>query len=342
MPQLVHGRSDVMLRSANTMTALESMATWGYVGRDDASTLAQAYRFLRTMEHRLQLYRMQRTHMVPDDDQALRRLGRSMGFRTDSKQELIDPVAATPVSRSAVCIEKLFYRPLLNAVARLDSGDAGSASRRPVNELTALGYLDPQGAIRHLEALSSGISRRAARSSARFCPVLLGWFADALNPDAGLLGFRRVRPRLGGTPGTCDCCGRIGDRRAFGSFAVGIPLCDGSAAAGLRRQSRCSAMSMIWPRKSQEDLLREMSATAQRYDEPDLRHANHSSGAGRELFRVTAADINGLLGVPRVRCPQRYFGCHDHHDVVDRDHRRLSRPRRTTADAVRRDRDGSP
>ena len=44
----------------NTMSALESMAV-GYVGRDDAATLAQAYRFLRMMEHRLQLYRLQRT-----------------------------------------------------------------------------------------------------------------------------------------------------------------------------------------------------------------------------------------------------------------------------------------
>ncbi len=38
--QLVHGRSDVMLRSPTTLTALESLATWGYVGREDASALA--------------------------------------------------------------------------------------------------------------------------------------------------------------------------------------------------------------------------------------------------------------------------------------------------------------
>ncbi len=81
--QLVHGRSDVMLRSPTTMIALESLATWGYVGRDDAATLAEAYRFLRTLEHRIQLHRLRRTHTMPDDEAELRRLGRSLGFRQD-------------------------------------------------------------------------------------------------------------------------------------------------------------------------------------------------------------------------------------------------------------------
>ena len=45
--QMVHGRSDVMLRSAATLPSLEGLATWGYVGRADASSLTEAYMFLR-------------------------------------------------------------------------------------------------------------------------------------------------------------------------------------------------------------------------------------------------------------------------------------------------------
>ena len=78
--QLVHGRADSALRSGNTLTALAELAAGGYVGRRDAGLLADAYRFLRTLEHRLQLHRLRRTHTLPIAEADLRRLGRSMGF----------------------------------------------------------------------------------------------------------------------------------------------------------------------------------------------------------------------------------------------------------------------
>ena len=195
--QLVHGRSDVMLRSANTLEALEALATWGYVGRDDASTLGEAYRFLRTLEHRIQLHRLRRTHTMPDDDADLRRLGRSLGYRQNPVAELLDVWKGH--SRQVRRLhEKLFYRPLLNAVARLDAGEARLSPDAAEQRLKALGYADPAGAFRHLEALTAGVSRRAAIQRT-LLPVMLGWFADSPDPDAGLLGFRRVSDVLGAT-----------------------------------------------------------------------------------------------------------------------------------------------
>ncbi len=142
--QLVHGRSDVMLRSPNTLTALESLATWGYVGREDASVLAGAYRFLRTLEHRIQLHRMVRSHIVPRDEEDLRRIGRAMGFTIDPVKELVDAWQrrAHEVRRIH---EKLFYRPLLDAVARLDSGQARLTPQAARERLDALGFRDPGG-----------------------------------------------------------------------------------------------------------------------------------------------------------------------------------------------------
>ena len=120
------------------------------------------------------MYRLQRTHVVPGDDAALRRLGRSMGFRSDAKAELLEQWQRHRVAVRRLH-EKLFYRPLLNAVARLDSGDARLSLEAASERLTALGYVDPQGALRHLEALSSGISRRAAIQRT-LLPVLLAAF----------------------------------------------------------------------------------------------------------------------------------------------------------------------
>ncbi|MEW2154786.1 bifunctional [glutamine synthetase] adenylyltransferase/[glutamine synthetase]-adenylyl-L-tyrosine phosphorylase [Streptomyces sp. NPDC007189] len=196
--QLVHGRTDQSLRSGTTLDALQALAAGGYVGRDDAARLDEAYRFLRSMEHRIQLYRLRRTHLVPVAEEEQRRLGRSLGLRADPVAELNREWRRhTGVVRRLH--EKLFYRPLLDAVAQLAPGEARLSPEAARERLVALGYADPAAALRHLEALASGVSRKAAIQRT-LLPVLLGWFADSADPDAGLLNFRKVSDALGKTP----------------------------------------------------------------------------------------------------------------------------------------------
>ncbi|MFD3381184.1 MULTISPECIES: bifunctional [glutamine synthetase] adenylyltransferase/[glutamine synthetase]-adenylyl-L-tyrosine phosphorylase [unclassified Streptomyces] len=196
--QLVHGRADTSLRSGTTLDALKALAVGGYVGRVDAVLLDDAYRFLRSMEHRIQLFRLRRTHLVPEDDADLRRIGRSLGLRTDPIGELNREWKrhASVVRRLH---EKLFYRPLLDAVAQLAPGESRLSTTAARERLVALGYADPAAALRHLEALASGVSRKAAIQRT-LLPVLLGWFADSADPDAGLFNFRKVSDALGKTP----------------------------------------------------------------------------------------------------------------------------------------------
>jgi [glutamine synthetase] adenylyltransferase / [glutamine synthetase]-adenylyl-L-tyrosine phosphorylase len=196
--QLVHGRTDASLRSGTTLDALQALAAGGYVGRADAVQLDDAYRFLRSMEHRIQLYRLRRTHLVPENEDDQRRIGRSLGLRTDPVAEL-----NREWKRHAAVVrrlhEKIFYRPLLDAVAQLAPGEARLSLEAARERLVALGYADPGSALRHLEALASGVSRKAAIQRT-LLPVLLGWFADSADPDAGLLNFRKVSDALGRTP----------------------------------------------------------------------------------------------------------------------------------------------
>ncbi|MFE7036799.1 bifunctional [glutamine synthetase] adenylyltransferase/[glutamine synthetase]-adenylyl-L-tyrosine phosphorylase [Streptomyces sp. NPDC057621] len=196
--QLVHGRVDTSLRSGTTLDALKALAAGGYVGRVDAVQFDEAYRFLRSMEHRIQLFRLRRTHLVPEDDADLRRIGRSLGLRTDPVKEL-----NREWKRHAGVVrrlhEKLFYRPLLDAVAQLAPGESRLSAGAARERLVALGYADPAAALRHLEALASGVTRKAAIQRT-LLPVLLGWFADSADPDAGLLNFRKVSDALGKTP----------------------------------------------------------------------------------------------------------------------------------------------
>ncbi|MFR9722381.1 bifunctional [glutamine synthetase] adenylyltransferase/[glutamine synthetase]-adenylyl-L-tyrosine phosphorylase [Streptomyces sp. MS19] len=197
--QLVHGRTDPELRSPTTLDALAALDAGGYVGRQDATSLEASYRFLRTVEHHIQLHRLRRTHLMPTDEADLRRLGRSLGFLGEPVQEL---TTAWRRHTSAVrrLHEKLFYRPLLDAVARLDAGQAVRFGQSAARErLEALGYADPAAAMRHLAALASGVTRKAAIQRT-LLPVLLDRFADSADPDAGLLGFRKVSDALGSSP----------------------------------------------------------------------------------------------------------------------------------------------
>ena len=195
--QLVHGRTHDQLHQRSTLAALEALSSWGFVGRTDAAALDISYRRLRVLEHRIQLHKMRRTHLMPTSDADLRRLGRAVG-------EFSEPAKTVQanwreLARSVRSLhEKLFYRPLLSAVARLDDDEAKLSAEGAKDRLEALGYLDPAGALRHLQALTSGLSRRAQIQRA-LMPVILQWLADGPTPDAGLLTFRRISEELGTT-----------------------------------------------------------------------------------------------------------------------------------------------
>ena len=198
--QLVHGRADAAVRSPTTLEALQQLAAGGYVGREDARHLAEAYRWLRTVEHRLQLHRLRRTHLLPapDDADGIRRIARAVGYRKDAAATFTRERAGygREVRRLH---EKLFYRPLLSAVARLPADQASLTPAAAKERLEALGFAQPAVALQHLGALTEGVSRRAAIQQT-LLPAMLGWFADAADPDAGLLAFRQVSDALGSTP----------------------------------------------------------------------------------------------------------------------------------------------
>ncbi|WP_328313274.1 bifunctional [glutamine synthetase] adenylyltransferase/[glutamine synthetase]-adenylyl-L-tyrosine phosphorylase [Streptomyces sp. NBC_00442] len=292
--QLVHGRSDATLHSGTTLDALAALAAGGYVGRADAAQLDEAYRFLRAMEHRIQLHRLRRTHLVPEDDADLRRLGRSLGLRTE-------PVASLHKEwkRHASVVrrlhEKLFYRPLLDAVAQLAPGEIRLSPRAAAHRLEALGYADPAAALRHLEALSSGVSRKAAIQRT-LLPVLLGWFADSADPDAGLLGFRKVSDALGKTPWYLRL---LRDEGAAAENLARVLSAGRLAPDLLLRAPEAVAIlgdpDGLAPR-GRDHLEQEIMAAVGRAETTEGAVAAVRGVRRRELFRTTAGDLIGSYG----------------------------------------------
>lgn len=320
--QLVHGRADTELRHATTLDALAALAAGGYAGRQDAAELGVSYRFLRTVEHRIQLYRLRRTHLMPDNATELRRLGRSLGFTTAPVSELTETWKrhTTAVRRLH---EKLFYRPLLDAVARLDVGHVRLRPEAARERLVALGYADPTAALRHLTALASGVSRKASIQRT-LLPVLLDRFADSADPDAGLLGFRKVSDALGTTPwylrllrdegAAAENLARV---LSAGRLAPDLLLRAPEAVAllgdpeGLRPRDRAA-------------LTQEVLAAVGRANSPEQAVAAARAVRRRELFRTAAGDIIGAYPPEEPAAerpghdPRRRPGPADHADLLDR------------------------
>lgn len=196
--QLVHGRTDPEIRSRTTLEALAQLAARGYVGRDDAACLDHHYRFLRLLEHRIQLYRLKRSHLVPERESDLRRLGRALRVDGVAGAEALEERWRQVRREVRELHQAIFYRPLLPATARLHPDDVALAPDAARARLSAIGYRDPDGAVRHIDALTEGISRRAMIQR-HLLPVMLGWFAEGPLPDAGLLAFRKLSEAMGTT-----------------------------------------------------------------------------------------------------------------------------------------------
>ncbi len=296
--QLVHGRADPRLRERGTLPALEALTAHGYVGRDDGASLAQAYRFLRALEHRIQLFQLRRTHLLPDDNRDRRRLGRSLGFHADPVAEL-----DTELKRQSREVrrlhEKLFYRPLLSAVAALPGSGLRLTPDAARERLTALGYADPRAALAHLESLTSGVSRRAAIQR-QLLPAMLSWFAEAPDPDAGLLAFRKVSESLGSTHWYLRQLRDEGE----GAQQLATVLASSQYATGLIMGAPVS-VAMLGKRdelrpRSREQLSSEMTAAVRRHTDPQEAIRAVRAMRRRELARTSIADVLGLLDVEAV------------------------------------------
>jgi glutamate-ammonia-ligase adenylyltransferase len=318
MLQLVHGRADERLRVPGTIPALAALAAGGYVAREDADDLAAAYRFLRQTEHLLQLYYLRRTHALPDDPSVLRRLGRAMSLttmgppggprpRAQGAPGLSDPAAAAfdeAWRRHALRVrrlhEKLFYRPLLDAVARLPTEAARLTPQAAQARLEALGYADPAGALRHIEALTTGVRRRA-QIQRTLLPVLLGWFAGAAEPDAGLLAFRQVSEALGETPWYLRLL--RDETKAARRMALVLASSRYAASLLLRAPEAVAIFAddaELVPRPFAA-VRTEMMAAATRHErDPDAAAMAIRSVRRRELLRIAAADVLGLTALREV------------------------------------------
>lgn len=305
--QLVHGRTDDSLHVASTVDALAALGAGGYIGRDDSANLTASYEFLRLLEHRLQLQRLRRTHLLPaaDDDEALRWLARAAHVRPDGTHDALG-VLREEIKRQNVRVSKLhaklFYQPLLESVGSTVGFAPGMSAEAAERQLAALGYEGPQSALTHLSALVNASGRRG-RVQTVLLPRLLDWLSDTPDPDSGLLAYRRISESLADHRwylATLRDESAVAKRlmRVLGTSAyvpdllMRAPEVIGSYADGPTGPKLLDA--------DPEGVARALIASAGRHPEPVRAIAAARTLRRRELARVASADLLGMLDVEAV------------------------------------------
>jgi len=174
--QLIHGAHHAFLQEASMLKALRALRQLDLLPRDEVLTLDKSYRFLRRIEHRLQIEAEQQTHTVPQEREALQRLALSLRF--SSAEEFS---AALKQSMRAV-------RPIFQRII------SETAAEPPKIGLQF--FSDRKRAAKALADLAQGrasfhIAPRTRQIFRKLRPVLLEWLTKAADPDATLNQFVR-------------------------------------------------------------------------------------------------------------------------------------------------------
>lgn len=290
--QLVHGVSDPSVRSPSSMDALETLAEKGYIAEDDAAGLGVAYRWLRAVEHRVQLWQERQTHHLPSDEEAITRLARTLGFRDSpahSAAERFEMRHRGVLTDVRGRFEKLFYRPMIETLA---DGAGTPLSEDALKErLRVLGFVDVDRAARILGGLVGGVSRRAKLFRV-LTPALLRFLAPTPLPDAGLFGFLRLGESL---ENRSDLLGALRDNPS-GLALLATVLGSGRVVADLLEQvpeevSTIASADIAAP-KGRNEVVQE-AASSLGWRDPEKRLDGLRRFKGRAMLRVALADLTG-------------------------------------------------
>ncbi|WP_287862410.1 bifunctional [glutamine synthetase] adenylyltransferase/[glutamine synthetase]-adenylyl-L-tyrosine phosphorylase [Corynebacterium sp.] len=305
--QMVHGRTDESLRTRSTVASLDALAAGGYIGRVDCHSLQESYAYMRLLEHRLQLQRLKRTHALPpqEDKQALVWLGRTAGCRPEGTRTMDEQLLAD-VKRVSLQISqlhaKLFYRPLLTSVAAMQADTVRLSPEAAKRQLAALGYAYPDRAFEHLSALAAGSSRKA-KLQAIILPTLLEWLGQTVDPDAGLLNYRKLSEAAHDYSWFLRL---LRDENIVGKRLMHI-LGTSPYASELFLNSVDSVKVLSDGATGPKFLAREpqvvthsLVAAAGRHLNPDKAIAVARSLRRAELARIAAADLLGFMDVEQV------------------------------------------
>ncbi len=212
--QLLNGGAEPRVRGQNTAGALDLLAGHGFISPQEKTKLRDAYRFLRDVEHKIQMVQEAHVHSVPEDEAGRRALARRLGYearRGRGEWQLFrrDLLSHTASVRRA--FDRLFYSAQNEMRSRSGPGLSGiwndlDQEELLLPELARLGFADPQRAYRNLLEVRDGAaysppSPKRIAVMRTLGPALIAEIAKSGAPDRTLANFAEFGHRVGGRTG---------------------------------------------------------------------------------------------------------------------------------------------
>jgi glutamate-ammonia-ligase adenylyltransferase len=212
--QLVHGGRDQRLQKRSTIETLRALAELSLLESGQAAALAEAYRYLRDVEHKLQIVHERQTQRIPEDSDGVRLLARRLSYHLRSRQDgsRVDEIAAfrADLHRHRAVVRHAFSRLFVSprAEIRRDADEEvvdllqHLEDRDATVQLAAMGFREPASAVGHLLRLRDGprfspASPRRKKALYALAPALLAAIRKASDPDQALLHMAEFISAIG-------------------------------------------------------------------------------------------------------------------------------------------------
>jgi [glutamine synthetase] adenylyltransferase / [glutamine synthetase]-adenylyl-L-tyrosine phosphorylase len=198
--QLIAGGRHPALRDRDTLTTLAALAEGGWIGADARTDLDAAYRFLRSVEHRLQMVADEQTHTLPAERDGVERFARFAGFADCDAFAAILVGHLRNVQRHYA---SLFEHTVAAGERRALAFPPEADDRETLDRLMEMGFRKPLEVSATVRGWLAGGHRPLKGEAAReqlavLVPLLLDQFARSENPDAAVVSFDRFLSGLHG------------------------------------------------------------------------------------------------------------------------------------------------
>lgn len=212
--QLVNGGYDPRLRERPTLRALSLLAQHGFIATRESQTLSAAYRFLRDVEHKIQMVQESHTHSIPEKEEEELALARRLGYVR--KNRAGEPkLFWRDYRKHTAAVRRAFDRLFYGAQKEIaEEGSGGfqeiwndlDEEERVLENLEGLGFSDPQRAYRNLLAVRDGEtfappSPRRLRALRTLGPALMAEIVKSGAPDQTLFNLAEFSHRVGARTG---------------------------------------------------------------------------------------------------------------------------------------------
>lgn len=203
--QLVHGGPIATLRNRNSLETLDLLCEHGLLRREDSKTLSEAYRFLRTVEHRIQIEADQQRYSLPSKQEDLIRLARSSGYRDSDNESALDAFHRD-YKKHTHAVRKVFDKIFATSEADedidisllLSTKDLGMIKRI----LEPFGFENPREAQWRIKLMAEGpegsrFSPGVRTKLIEIAPTLLNCLRHTPDPDMALSYIEAFTGRVG-------------------------------------------------------------------------------------------------------------------------------------------------